>query len=107
MTNAWQFNFNAKAIFSSLKDKVDEWQDKVGVQEVAEVQANTPVLTGDLKRSITFKKINTSTKFTLKIGSALIYSAKVEYKNKSYIRSTLNRDVGELKTSLLETIRRF
>lgn len=102
----WIIDFNVDEITECFRNAIEEWQNDAGVGEVANVQSVTPVLSGALKKSITFKKVNTKTKYTLKIGSRLIYSAKVEYKNKSYIRSTLSNDIGDLKTSLLETIRR-
>ena len=105
MSNRWEIDFNINEITEDIKNAVETWQNTTGVAEVAEVQANTPVLTGNLRRSITFKKLNSGTKYTLRIGSALVYAAKVEYENKSYIRSTLNRDISNIKTSLLQAIR--
>ncbi len=106
MSSRWKIDFNINEITEDLKNAVETWQNTTGVTEVAEVQANTPVLTGNLRRSITFKKVNNGTKYALKIGSSVIYSAKVEYGKRSYLRSTLNRDIGDMKNSLLQTIRR-
>ncbi|MBS6006884.1 MAG: HK97 gp10 family phage protein [Clostridium baratii] len=74
--------------------------EEVKITELAEMQSNTPVKTGALKRSETaVTKVDDS---GLKItwGSPLVYAKKVEFKDKSYIRSTLKREIGNINRIL-------
>ena len=74
--------------------------DEIKVTELAEMQSNTPVKTGALKRSETaITRVNPE---GIKItwGSSLIYAKKVEFKDKSYIRSTLKREIGNINKIL-------
>lgn len=66
------------------------------ISELADIQSNTPVLKGDLKRSITGKPEINLGKVEIVWGSKLVYARKVEFKDKSYIRSTLNRDLNKI-----------
>lgn len=73
---------------------------EIKTTELAEMQSNTPVKTGALKRSETaITKVDDS---GLKItwGSPLVYAKKVEFKDKSYIRSTLKREIGNVNRIL-------
>lgn len=105
MSEKWTMNFNNIEITDAIKQAINDWQDDAGIREVAEIQVNTPVLTGALRRSIDYEKKNKKLKYCLRFGSDLDYAGKVEYKNKSYLRSTLNRDIGDLETSLMQKIR--
>lgn len=73
---------------------------EIKITELAEMQSNTPVKTGALKRSETATtKVNPEcVKITW--GSSLVYAKKVEFKDKSYIRSTLKREIGNINTIL-------
>ncbi|WP_415319931.1 HK97 gp10 family phage protein [Clostridium perfringens] len=59
---------------------------------IADVQSVTPVDTGSLRRSITGICRATDSEATITVGSPLIYAKKVEFQDKSYLRSTLMRD---------------
>lgn len=98
--------------FEKFKNKLLKGIDNAGkeifITELAEIQANTPVGTkekgskapGTLKRSITGKsqKINGVVKIAW--GSKVVYARKVEFKDKSYIRSTLKRDIPRIASIL-------
>ncbi|HFD0308729.1 HK97 gp10 family phage protein [Clostridium perfringens] len=76
-----------------LLNNIQKAGQEAFVTELAEIQSNTPVETGNLKRSLTGNsKLNNS---ILKVswGTKVIYARKVEFKDKSYIRSTLKRDI--------------
>ncbi|MDM0458201.1 HK97 gp10 family phage protein [Clostridium perfringens] len=87
--------------FEDFKNKLLNNIQKAGqeafITELAEIQSNTPVETGNLKRSITgeSKKINGVVKIAW--GSKVVYARKVEFKDKSYIRSTLKRDIVRIE----------
>lgn len=80
----------AKAKFlQALRDSADETKLTV----VADVQSVTPVKTGALKRSISgHYRVKNEGLIKIEVGSPLIYAKKVEFENKSYLRSTLDND---------------
>lgn len=64
--------------------------EEIGITKVADIQAITPVDTGSLRRSISFDKVINKNTAVITFGSDLIYAAKVEFKNKSYLRAAFN-----------------
>lgn len=72
---------------------------------IADVQSVTPVDTGALKRSITGRCRATDSEATIKVGSPLIYAKKVEFQDKSYLRSTLIRDSLKIRNIFVKHIR--
>lgn len=99
---------NIKEIINKLKAKSQDYSEELGVSGVARIQANTPVDTGILKRSITFKTAKRGTKYSITYGSSIDYSIYVEFKGKSagYFRNSLADFKGEairiIKKSLKE-----
>ncbi|MGG7159176.1 HK97 gp10 family phage protein [Clostridium perfringens] len=84
---------NFEKFKNQLLKSIDKAGQEIFITELAEIQSNTPVETGNLKRSITgkSKKINGVVKIAW--GTKVVYARKVEFKDKSYIRSTLKRDI--------------
>lgn len=73
---------------------------EIKVTELAEMQSNTPVKTGALKRSETAITKVDATGLKITWGSSLVYAKKVEFKDKSYIRSTLKREIVNINRIL-------
>lgn len=73
---------------------------EIEITELAEMQSNTPVKTGALKRSETSKTTFNIEGITITWGSPLVYARKVEFEDKSYIRSTLKREVSNINKIL-------
>lgn len=72
---------------------------------IADVQSVTPVDTGALRRSITGTCKITDSEATVTVGSPLIYAKKVEFQDKSYLRSTLMRDSLKIRNIFIKHIR--
>ncbi|MDU7212481.1 HK97 gp10 family phage protein [Clostridium sp.] len=81
-----------KSNIPKIKIQVDEVTesalDEVAITLLANMQSVTPVKTGALKRSLSFKRYKYR-EHIIKFGSNLIYAPKVEFENKSFLRSTL------------------
>lgn len=73
---------------------------EIKVTELAEIQSNTPVKTGALKRSETTKLEVSTNNLKITWGSPLAYAKKIEFQDKSYIRSTLKREIGTINKIL-------
>lgn len=73
-------------IIKSLSSNSSDIFKKLGDDIAEDVKKNTPVDSGDLRKSI--KATVKDKKIT--IGSDLPYAAKVEFEDKSYIRKTFN-----------------
>lgn len=82
---------NIQKIIKTLKAKGEDYSNALGVTGVAKIQSNTPVDTGTLKRSITFKAAKKGTKYSITYGTSVDYSIYVEFKGKSagYLRNSL------------------
>lgn len=103
---------NTEKIKDDILNKLKEVIEEINVEEIANIQVNTPVMTGTLKRSITGEVESNKDKTTLTLGAdgTLVnnrngakvkdYAMKVEYEDKSYLRNTLNND----KTRIIEKI---
>ena len=101
---------NIKTIIKNLQKGVENSLEQVGVAGVANIQSNTPVDTGALKRSITFKKATQGKKYKVVFGSALDYSIIVEFKPsrvQGFFRNSLSDFRGEAKQTIERNISRL
>ena len=91
---------NFEKFKNRLLNNIQKAGQEAFITELAEIQSNTPVETGNLRRSITGKsqKINGVVKIAW--GSKVVYARKVEFKDKPYIRSTLKRDIPRIASIL-------
>lgn len=96
---------NSKEKLDSIEQALLEALNEIGITEVASIQSNTPVKTGNLRRSINYLK-PTKDKHILKvsIGSNVVYAAKVEFENKSYLRATLKADTKEIEGIIIKRL---
>ena len=96
---------NSKEKLTSIEQALLEALNEIGITEVASIQSNTPVKTGNLRRSIDYLK-PTKDKHILKIsmGSNVVYAAKVEFENKSYLRATLKNDSKEIEGIIIKRL---
>ena len=96
---------NSKEKLDSIEQALLEALNEVGITEVASIQSNTPVRTGNLRRSINYLK-PTKDKHILKVsmGSNVVYAAKVEFENKSYLRATLKADTKEIEGIIIKRL---
>lgn len=96
---------NSKEKLTSIEQALLEALNEVGITEVASIQSNTPVKTGNLRRSIDYLK-PTKYKHILKVsmGTNVIYATKVEFENKSYLRATLKADVKEIEGIIIKRL---
>ena len=96
---------NSKEKLTSIEQALLEALNEVGITEVASIQSNTPVKTGNLRRSIDYLK-PTKDKHILKVsmGSNVVYAAKVEFENKSYLRATLKSDTKEIEGIIIKRL---
>ena len=96
---------NSKEKLTSIEQALLEALNEVGITEVASIQSNTPVKTGNLRRSINYLK-PTKDKHILKVsmGSNVVYAAKVEFENKSYLRATLKADTKEIEGIIIKRL---
>lgn len=97
---------NSKEKLASIEQALLEALNEIGITEVASIQSNTPVKTGNLRRSINYLK-PTKDRHILKIfmGSDVVYATKVEFENKSYLRATLKADTKEIQNVLIKHLR--
>lgn len=83
-------------IIKSLSSNSSDIFKKLGDDIVEDVKKNTPVDTGELRKSI--KAIVKDKKIT--IGSDLPYAAKVEFEDRSYIRKTFDEKKDNIETEM-------
>ena len=94
---------NSKEKLTSIEQALLEALNEVGITEVASIQSNTPVKTGNLRRSINYlKPIKDKHILKVSMGSNVVYAAKVEFENKSYLRATLKADTKEIEATLIK-----
>lgn len=94
---------NSKEKLTSIEQALLEALNEVGITEVASIQSNTPVKTGALRRSINYlRPVADNHIVKLSIGSNVVYAAKVEFENKSYLRATLKNDSKEIEATLIK-----
>lgn len=99
-----------RKLMNALEDALDE----LAVMEVGDIQVNTPVDSGTLRRSISSEvvKKNDGGELILGVDGSFTnnkngskvedYAMKVEFSDKSYIRDTLKAD----KEQIIDTIER-
>ncbi|WP_346913757.1 HK97 gp10 family phage protein [Clostridium sp.] len=83
---------NLKKVMNKYKDVVQEASEEISITELANIQSNTPVKSGDLKKSIGTSIEGDGYKTEIVWGSDLIYAPKVEFENTSYLRDTLREN---------------
>lgn len=96
---------NKKDILEQINSSLEKALNEIGVTETANVQANTPVDTGALKKSIGYEvnkksvSIGVDGSFVNPYSKAKVgdYATKVEYEDKSYIRDTLKVDSEDIQ----------
>lgn len=99
---------NCKRYMNMIENAVrNEIADEIGVTGVAEIQSNTPVDKGILKKSITFKKLKAGDKYRITFGSKVIYAPIVEFKGKSkgFFRDSLKSIEDEAISIILEHLK--
>ncbi|WP_195954411.1 HK97 gp10 family phage protein [Clostridium tertium] len=87
---------NIKKTMNKYKDLIADASKEISITELANIQANTPVKTGNLKKSIGTEIQGEGSKTTIVWGSNLIYAPKVEFENTSYLRQTLRDNHEEV-----------
>ena len=100
---------------AELKNNIDEIKrqfleacenaiNEIGITGTAELQSNAPVKNGTLRRSLTFKKANTESKYKITFGSSLDYATYTEFRNKSkgWMRNTMNGLSSDAKDILIK-----
>lgn len=97
---------NSKEKLDSIEQALMRAMSEILVTEVASIKANTPVKTGNLRRSITSTEPELENNIVSgKVGTMVIYAAKVEFENKSYLRATLKNDTKEIQNVLTKHLR--
>lgn len=98
---------NIKKVMNEYKDLLADASKEISITELANIQANTPVKTGNLKKSIGTEVQGEGLNTTIIWGTDLVYAPKVEFENTSYLRQTLrdnNDEVVEIIKKHLEKI---
>ena len=96
---------NSKQKMDDIKKALMNAMSEILVTEVASVKANTPVKTGNLRRSITSTEPELENNIVSgKVGTMVIYAAKVEFENKSYLRATLKADTKEIEGIIIKRL---
>lgn len=94
MSFEFENNFDEK--LNKINSALINAAKEIGITEVASIQANTPVLKGNLKRSFTYEVENKQKgNVKIDIGSSIEYAPIVEFKPskvQGFMRNTLNRD---------------
>ncbi|MDU4319750.1 MAG: HK97 gp10 family phage protein [Clostridium sp.] len=94
------YKSNIPKIKNSIMEVLEDAAQEIGVTELANMQSATPVKTGTLKRSLTFEKAKGDKTYSITWGSDIVYAPKVEFENKSYLRSTLRSGTKEMEDIL-------
>lgn len=96
------YKSNIPRIKKSIMEVLEDASQEIGVTELANMQSVTPVKTGALKRSLTFVKAKEGEIYSITWGvpESVPYAAKVEFENKSYLRSTLRSGTKEMEDIL-------
>lgn len=96
---------NSKQKMDDIKKALMNAMSEILVTEVASVKANTPVKTGNLRRSITSTEPELENNIVSgSVGTMVIYAAKVEFENKSYLRATLKADTKEIEGIIIKRL---
>ena len=94
------YKSNIPRIKNSIMEVLEDASQEIGVTELANMQSIVPVLTSTLQKSLTFKKAKSDKSYSITWGSNVVYAAKVEFENKSYLRSTLRSGTKEMEDIL-------
>lgn len=94
------YKSNIPRIKNSIMEALEDASQEIGVTELANMQSVTPVKTGTLKRSLSFVKAKEDKIYSIAWGSSIVYAPKVEFENKSYLRSTLRSGTKEMEDIL-------
>lgn len=94
------YKSNIPRIKKYIMEVLEDASQEIGVTELANMQSVTPVKTGTLKRSLTFVKAKEDKIYSITWGSSIVYAPKVEFENKSYLRSTLRSGTKEMEDIL-------
>lgn len=99
---------NTELIKKQFLQAVEDAINETSVTGVAELQSNSPVLSGTLRRSITSKNDINGNKYKITFGSAIDYSIYTEFRNKSkgWMRRTMNGLSSEAKSILEKHLRK-
>ncbi|GKX65834.1 HK97 gp10 family phage protein [Inconstantimicrobium mannanitabidum] len=90
---------NTDKVVELIKKTMNGISKEVGTTLLADMQSGTPVLTGNLRRAETFIVENKDNTFKVILGvdKSIVYAAKVEFENKSYMRSTIDKDKQKIE----------
>lgn len=91
------YKSNIPRIKNSIMEVLEDASQEIGVTELANMQSTVLVKTGTLKGSLTFNKAKNDKTYSITWGSNIVYAAKVEFENKSYLRSTLRSGTKEME----------
>lgn len=82
---------NIDKIKRQFLEACESGMNEIGITGTAELQSNSPVLYGFLRRSLTFKKATISNKYSVTFGSSLEYAPYTEFRGKSkgWMRGTM------------------
>ena len=101
---------NIPKIIERVKSQLKNASKEIAITEVANIQVNTPVDSGTLKKSISSEMEENKNQILVKLGvdGSFVnnkngckvdkYASKVEYENKSYIRDTLKGEEVNIKS---------
>ena len=96
---------NSKEKFDNIEKALLNALNEIGITEVASIQANTPVKTGNLRRSINYlEPVTDNHILKISLGSNVVYATKVEFKDKSYLRATLKSDAKEIEGIMIKRL---
>ena len=82
--------------------------NEIEITGTAKLQSNSPVLKGFLRRSLTFKRVNTSNRYSITFGSSLDYAPYTEFRGKSkgWMRRTMRGLSSEAQEILKKHLRK-
>lgn len=112
-----RYENNINEIINRLNSLADNIGNEIGITETANVQSNTPVDSGTLRRSINYNSSKEDSNIKIEIGvdGSLVnskngqlvkyYAMKVEYENTSYLRDTIKGDENLIKEIIISNLR--
>lgn len=98
---------NIKSFMNEYKELIAEASNEISITELANIQLNTPVKTGNLRRSISTEIEGEGSETKIVWGSNLIYAPKVEFENTSYLRKTLRDNQYEIVNILRKHLKKI
>lgn len=99
---------NVDKIKRQFLETCENAMNEIGITGTAELQSNSPVLKGFLRRSLTFKKANTSSKYSIIFGSSIDYAPYTEFRGKSkgWMRGSMRGFSSEAQEILKKHLRK-